>query len=67
MDFVALLSGGKDSCFNTFKCLEHGHRLVCLAHLKPTPVENVEGEETNSFMYQRAGSPVLTAYEECFG
>lgn len=67
MDFVSLLSGGKDSCYNTFQCIRHGHRLICLAHLRPTPVDHIEGEETNSFMYQTAGSNVLKAYEECLG
>lgn len=67
MDFVSLLSGGKDSCYNTFQCIRHGHRLVCLAHLRPTPIDHIEGEETNSFMYQTAGSNVLKAYEECLG
>lgn len=67
MDFVSLLSGGKDSCYNTFLSIQHGHRLVCLAHLCPPPQTEVECEETNSFMYQSAGSSVIRAYEECFG
>jgi len=50
MKFVALLSGGKDSCFNILKCVEHGHTLECLAHLKPS-----SGDEIDSYMYQSVG------------
>ncbi len=35
MKVVALLSGGKDSCYNMMKCIEHGHDIVALANLKP--------------------------------
>ena len=65
MKFVALLSGGKDSCYNIIKCLEYGHELVCLANLSP-PV-NFDGEEMNSFMYQTAGHTAIPFMEECFG
>jgi len=50
MKFVALLSGGKDSCFNILKCIEHGHVLICAGNLFPTS----GSEEINSFMYQSA-------------
>ena len=53
MKFVALLSGGKDSCFNIMKCVEYGHELVALANLYP---ENPHEDEVNSFMYQSAGN-----------
>ena len=36
MKFVALLSGGKDSCFNISHCQKHGHELVAAASLRPT-------------------------------
>lgn len=65
MKFVSLLSGGKDSCFNVIKCIEHGHELVCLANLAPP--ENFIGEDMNSFMYQTAGHTALPFFEECFG
>lgn len=64
MKFVALLSGGKDSCFNVIKCIEHGHELVCLANLSP-PV-SFEGEEMDSFMYQTAGHTAISKLSECF-
>lgn len=35
MRFVALISGGKDSCYNMMKCVAEGHELVCLANLQP--------------------------------
>jgi diphthine-ammonia ligase len=62
MKFVALLSGGKDSCFNIIKCQQYGHELVCLANLHTDSCEEVD-----SFMYQTAGSSVIPAYAELFG
>lgn len=35
MKYVALLSGGKDSCFNLVHCAENGHELVAAASLGP--------------------------------
>ena len=65
MKFVALLSGGKDSCFNIMKCTEHGHELVCLANLCP-PAE-FSGDDMDSFMYQTAAHNVLDAFSTCLG
>lgn len=65
MRFVALVSGGKDSCFNIAKCISHGHELVCLANLCP-PREFL-GDDMDSFMYQTAASNVLSAFSACFG
>jgi len=64
MQFVALLSGGKDSCYNAIKCVEHGHTLVCLANLLP-PADFI-GEELNSYMYQSAAFSAIPAMAECF-
>jgi diphthine-ammonia ligase len=66
MEFVALISGGKDSCYNIYKCLQYGHQLKCLANLQ-SPTDAEENEELHSFMYQTAGSSVISAYEECLG
>eukprot|EP01031_Cornospumella_fuschlensis_P034126 gene34126-41301_t len=64
MDFVALLSGGKDSCYNIYLSIQHGHRLVCVANLHPPE----EGEqELNSFMYQSAGYTLIPAIADCLG
>jgi diphthine-ammonia ligase len=35
MKYVALLSGGKDSCFNVMHCSANGHDLVAAATLGP--------------------------------
>jgi hypothetical protein len=37
MKFVALLSGGKDSCYNIVHCTANGHELVAAASLRPPP------------------------------
>ena len=64
MKFVALLSGGKDSCFNIIKCIENKHELVALANLMP-PDSDVE--EMNSFMYQSAAHNTIPQMADCFG
>lgn len=35
MRVVALISGGKDSCFNMMQCIAAGHDIVALANLYP--------------------------------
>ena len=35
MKYVALLSGGKDSCYNLLHCSKNGHELVAAASLGP--------------------------------
>lgn len=35
MKYVALLSGGKDSCYNLLHCAKNGHELVAAASLGP--------------------------------
>jgi len=35
MRVVALISGGKDSCYNMMQCIAAGHDIVALANLKP--------------------------------
>lgn len=49
MKVVGLISGGKDSCYNLMKCVEHGHEVVCLANLYPSPSGR---DEIDSYMYQ---------------
>lgn len=36
MRVVALVSGGKDSCYNMVQCVAAGHEIVALANLNPT-------------------------------
>lgn len=35
MKYLALLSGGKDSCYNLLHCEKNGHELVAAASLGP--------------------------------
>lgn len=35
MRVVALISGGKDSCYNMVQCVAAGHEIVALANLRP--------------------------------
>ena len=37
MKYIALISGGKDSCFNLLHCHKNGHELVAAASLRPEP------------------------------
>lgn len=54
MKFVSLISGGKDSIFNTIQCIKNGHELVALGNLYP-----VEKDELDSFMYQSVGHEII--------
>ncbi|KAK9448883.1 uncharacterized protein V1518DRAFT_416584 [Limtongia smithiae] len=69
MKFVALLSGGKDSCYNACHCIVNGHELVALANLHPPspPAGQPRVHELDSFMFQTVGHTVLPLYAECFG
>ena len=64
MKFVALLSGGKDSCFSVMEAIKCGHELICLANLYPSI--GYEGDEMNSFMYQSAAHYAIPYLAECF-
>nr|CAB3239802.1 diphthine--ammonia ligase [Phallusia mammillata] len=59
MRVVALISGGKDSCFNMMHCRAMGHEIVALANLQP----KVDGE-ADSFMYQSVGHEAISLYAE---
>ncbi|CAM5151469.1 unnamed protein product [Natator depressus] len=63
MRVVALISGGKDSCYNMMQCVAAGHQIVALANLRPT--ENTEGtDELDSYMYQTVGHHAIDLYAE---
>lgn len=63
MKFIALVSGGKDSIYSILESRRQGHELVACVHLG-RPVD----EQEESYMYQTAGSEVLTVLvEECLG
>lgn len=72
MKYVALLSGGKDSCFNLLHCQKNGHQLVAAASLRPeqgkgAPKKNRSGprglilnaDEIDSYMYQTVGQDAI--------
>ncbi|XP_069805567.1 diphthine--ammonia ligase isoform X2 [Dendropsophus ebraccatus] len=61
MRAVALISGGKDSCYNMMQCVMAGHQIVALANLKPP--ENAV-DELDSYMYQTVGYQALNLYAE---
>lgn len=63
MKVVALISGGKDSCFNMMECVKNGHEIIALANLYP-PVESGK-DELDSYMYQTVGHDVIATYAEC--
>uniref|UniRef100_A0A915E2Z6 Diphthine--ammonia ligase n=1 Tax=Ditylenchus dipsaci TaxID=166011 RepID=A0A915E2Z6_9BILA len=50
MKVVALISGGKDSCYNMMCCKTNGHEVVCLGNLFPG-----QTHEIDSYMYQSVG------------
>ncbi|KAF5387982.1 hypothetical protein D9615_000523 [Tricholomella constricta] len=55
MKYLALLSGGKDSCFNLLHCAKNGHELVAAASLGP----EVGKEELDSYLYQTVGQDAI--------
>ncbi|KZT26860.1 hypothetical protein NEOLEDRAFT_1161800, partial [Neolentinus lepideus HHB14362 ss-1] len=55
MKYVALLSGGKDSCFNLLHCRLNEHELVVAASLGPERGK----EEIDSFFYQTVGQDAV--------
>ncbi|XP_042357278.1 diphthine--ammonia ligase isoform X1 [Plectropomus leopardus] len=59
MKVVALISGGKDSCYNMMQCVSAGHRIVALANLRPANTD-----ELDSYMYQTVGHQAIQLYAE---
>ncbi|GBG68914.1 hypothetical protein CBR_g3613 [Chara braunii] len=64
MKVVALVSGGKDSCYNMMQCRKYGHEIVALANLLPC---NEDVDELDSYMYQTVGHQLVATYAECMG
>ncbi|XP_075783127.1 diphthine--ammonia ligase isoform X1 [Pelodiscus sinensis] len=62
MRVVALISGGKDSCYNMMQCVAAGHQIVALANLRPP--ENTATDELDSYMYQTVGHHAIDLYAE---
>ncbi|KAJ6223167.1 hypothetical protein RDWZM_001712 [Blomia tropicalis] len=59
MRFIALVSGGKDSCYAMHLTALDGNELVGLANLKPE-----QSGETDSYMYQTVGQDAIDLYSE---
>ncbi|KZT12538.1 uncharacterized protein LAESUDRAFT_638886 [Laetiporus sulphureus 93-53] len=55
MKYVALLSGGKDSCYNLLHCQRNGHDLVAAASLGPEQGK----EEIDSYLFQTVGQDAI--------
>lgn len=66
MKVVALISGGKDSCYNMCKCVDDGHEIVALANLFP-PTRADKDDELDSFMYQTVGHQAIEVYAAAMG
>ncbi|KAL6768420.1 hypothetical protein ACKKBF_B39080 [Auxenochlorella protothecoides x Auxenochlorella symbiontica] len=64
MKVVALVSGGKDSCFTIMEVTRFGHEVVALANLLPME-EGVD--DLDSWMYQTVGHQVVAALGQCMG
>lgn len=64
MKVVALVSGGKDSCFNMMECIKYGHEIVAVANLHPA---DEQVDELDSFMFQTCGHNLIASYSECMG
>ncbi|KAJ7373166.1 diphthine--ammonia ligase [Desmophyllum pertusum] len=60
MRVVALISGGKDSCYNMMQCIQQGHVIVALANLKPRD----GADELDSYMYQTVGHNAIDLYAQ---
>ncbi|XP_056282157.1 diphthine--ammonia ligase isoform X3 [Pseudoliparis swirei] len=59
MNVVALISGGKDSCYNMMQCVAAGHRIAALANLRPANTD-----ELDSYMYQTVGHQAVHLFAE---
>jgi diphthine-ammonia ligase len=72
MKIVALLSGGKDSCYNLVHCVRNHHEIIAAASLGPEkgkgdssikePDQNADRkspEELDSYLYQTVGQDAI--------
>ncbi|CAR25101.1 diphthine--ammonia ligase [Lachancea thermotolerans CBS 6340] len=64
MKFIALVSGGKDSCYSILHSIRQGHELVALGNLYPADESQ---QELDSFMFQTVGHNIVNMYEKCTG
>ena len=76
---VALVSGGKDSCFAMMEAQRWGHNIAVLANLCParkhgekkvnssTSPSSMDDEDLNSFMFQTVGHTAVDAISQAMG
>ncbi|KAH9977937.1 hypothetical protein BGW80DRAFT_1435618 [Lactifluus volemus] len=57
MKYIALLSGGKDSCYNLLYCHKNGHKLVAAASLRPDPAKAL-GQDAIEFVARALDVPL---------
>ncbi|XP_043482320.1 diphthine--ammonia ligase [Leptopilina heterotoma] len=62
MRVVALISGGKDSCFSMMQCVAAGHDIIALANLHP-----VGKDDLDSFMFQTVGHQGIEFIADAIG
>ena len=62
MNFLALVSGGKDSILSIKKCQDFGYNLICIGNLNP-----VEKDELDSHMFQTIGHEMVPKIAEAIG
>jgi len=58
---LALISGGKDSCFAMMSSVAAGHEIVALANLRP---KDLTASELDSYMFQTVGHEAIELYAE---
>ncbi len=61
MKVVALVSGGKDSCYAMWLATKEGHEVVALANLLP---QKTDPDELDSYTFQTvssSGAPSVTS------
>lgn len=61
MDFIALVSGGKDSIYSACRLIDEGNRLVGLVHIASRDAYS------DSYMYQTVGSEAAVMVGQCMG
>lgn len=59
MNFIALISGGKDSIYTIKKLQNNGHNLIGLLYIYDI------SETIDSYMYQTVGKEIIHLYSEC--
>ncbi|KAL0217822.1 hypothetical protein RCL1_008671 [Eukaryota sp. TZLM3-RCL] len=62
MRLAALLSGGKDSVFTIYKCVQAGHDLSCVVNLTSPAAD---GSELDSYCFQTVGDNLISGIADC--